>query len=133
MNLSNYSFLEKLLTDQGHNFGSQLIKELCKLVHIHKVQTTHYHLETNSQCERSNQMLINMIGTWESHDKQHWKHYLPTLVYAYNCTKNNATDFSLYYLMYRCKPRLPIDIKFGLTSPQTEEHFPNNIWLSSLL
>ena len=25
--------------------------------------------------------------------------------------------------MYGCKPRLPIDIRFGLTSPQSEEHF----------
>ena len=31
-------------------------------------------------------------------------------------------DFSSYYLMYRHKPRLPIDIRFGLTYPQTEEH-----------
>ena len=39
------------------------------------------------------------------------------LVHAYNCTKN-AMDFSPYYLMYGHKPQLPIDIKFGLTSPQ---------------
>ena len=32
--IANYSFPEKLLTDQGHNFESQLVKELCKLAHI---------------------------------------------------------------------------------------------------
>ena len=58
----------------------------------------------------------------ETKDKVHWKDYLPTLVHPYNCTKNNATDFSPYYLMYGQKPRLPIDIRFGLTSPQAEEH-----------
>ena len=38
---------------------------------------------------------------------------VPTLVYAYNCTRNNVTDFSLYYLMFGRKPCLPIDILFG--------------------
>ena len=35
------------------------------------------------------------------------------LVHAYNCTRNNATDFSAYYLMFGRKPCLPIDILFG--------------------
>ena len=84
-----------------------------------------YHPETNGQCVRFNQMLINMIRTLESNDKQHWKDYLPTLVHAYNCTKNNAVDFSPYYLMYGHKPRLPIDNKFSLLSSQTGEHSHN--------
>ena len=83
------------------------------------------HPETNGQCERFNQTHINMIGTLESDAKQHWKDYLPTVVYAYNCTKNNATDFSPYYLMYGCKPRLPIDIRFGLASLHSKEHSHN--------
>ena len=76
--ITNYSFTEQLLMDQGCNFEPQLIEELCKLAHIHKVWTIPYHLETNGQCERFSQKLINMIGTWESDDKQHWKGYLPT-------------------------------------------------------
>ena len=75
----------------------------------------------NGQCERFNHTLISMIGTLEAKDKQHWKEYLPTLVHLYNCTKNNATDFSPYYLMYGQKLRLPIDIKFSLASTQAEE------------
>ena len=122
-----YGFPEKLLMDQGCNFESQLIKTLCKLAHICKVWTMPYHPETNSQCKRFNQMLINVIGTLESNDKQHWKDYFPT----YNCTKNNAMDFSPYYLMYRCKPMLPIDIKFGLMSSKLWSILIINMWLSS--
>ena len=59
--------------------------------------------------------------TLETKDKQQWTDYLPILVHIYNCTKNNAADFSPYYLMYGCKTWLPIDIRFGLTSPQSEE------------
>ena len=71
--IANYSFSEKLLMDQGHNFEAQLIKELCKLADIYKVQTMPYHPKTNGQFERFNQMLINIIGMLESNDKQCWK------------------------------------------------------------
>ena len=82
---------------------------------------TPYHSETNSQCKRLKETLISMIGTLETKDKHHWKDYLPTLVHAYKYTKNNAMDFSPYYLMHGHKPRLPINTCFGLTSPQAEE------------
>ena len=91
--------------------------------------------EMNGQCERFYQTLISMIGTLETKDKKCWKHYLPTLVHVYNCTKNHAMDFSPYYLMYRWKPRLPTDIRFGLASPQAEKHSQNkflaklSVWL----
>ena len=73
----------------------------------------------------STRLFISMIGMLEIKDKQHWKEYLPIPVHTYNCTKNNVTDFSPYHLMYGCKPWLPIDIEFGLTSPQSEEHSHN--------
>ena len=84
--VTNYSFPKKLLTNQDCNLEFQLIKELCKLANIQKVQTPPYHPETNGQCKRFNQTLISMIGTLEIQDKQCWKDYLPTLVHAYNCT-----------------------------------------------
>ena len=62
-----------------------------------------------------------MIDTLETKDKQCWKDYLLTLVHVYNCTKNHAMDFSPYYLMYRWKPWLPIDIRFRLASSQAEK------------
>ena len=129
--LANYRFPEKLLMDQGCNFKVQLIKESCQLAHIHQVQTMPYHPETNSQCERFNQMLINIIGMLESDDKQCWKDYLPTLLHAYNYTKNNATDFSPYYIMYGHKPRLPIDFKFGVMPPQPKRSLITTLWVDT--
>ena len=66
--------------------------------------------------------LISMISTLKTKYKHHWKDYLPTLVHAYNCTKNNATDISPYFLMYGSKLQLSIDIQFGLTCPHSEKH-----------
>ena len=59
----HYGLPEKILMDQGQNFKSQLVADLCKLMGTQKAWTSPYHLQTNGQCERFNSTLINMLGT----------------------------------------------------------------------
>ena len=106
----HYGFLEKILTNQGHNFESELLNELCELAKVRKIKTSGYHTQTNGQCKCFNATLINMLGTLPEKPKSTWREQIPTLIHAYNCTRNNVTDFSPYYLMFGRKPCLPIDI-----------------------
>ena len=55
-----------------------------------------------------------MLGTLTTEQKKDWKSHVPALVHAYNCTRNTATGFSPYYLLFGRKPRLPVDVEFGL-------------------
>ena len=122
----HYGLPEKILTDQGWNFDSQLVAGLCELMGMRKVQTSLYHLQTNSQCERFNSTLINMLGTLPKEKKSEWKNHIGMLVHAYNCTWNWTTGFSPYFLMFRRQPHLPIDVMLGLapckiTEPNTSK------------
>ena len=112
-----YGIPEKILSDQGRNFESSLIMELCKLTGIKKLRTTPYRPQTNGQCEKFNSTLINMIGTLPSEIKYNWQDHVNTLVHAYNCMDSTATKFSPYYLMFGREPNLPIDIEFGVRTP----------------
>ena len=47
--------------------------------------------------------------------------HVNTLMSAYNCTRSNATGFSPYYLPYGRHPLLPIDIEFGVMTPDLNE------------
>lgn len=116
----HYGLPEKILTDQGQDFPGRLIQELCKISGIKKLRTSPYHPKTNGQCKRFNSMLINMIGTLPAEAKENWQSQLPTLVHAYNCTKNNATGFSPYELLYGRKATLPIDVQYGIRRPNIE-------------
>ena len=58
-----YRIPKKLLSDQGHNFESKLIEELCILTQIKKLRTMPYGPQTNGSCERFNRTLISMLGT----------------------------------------------------------------------
>jgi len=41
-----YGIPEKILTDQGTNFLSEIFKNTCRLLKINKIQTTAYHPES---------------------------------------------------------------------------------------
>ena len=110
----HYGFPSKIITDQGRNFESELIEHLCQLAGVQKLRTSPYHPQTNGQCERFNGTLLNMLGTLTPEQKKDWKSHVPALVHAYNCTRNAATGFSPYFLLFGREPRLPVDVEFGL-------------------
>ena len=112
-----YGVPEKILSDQERNFESSLIDELCKLTGVKKLRTTPYRPQTNKQCEKFNSTLINMIGTLPVELKQNCQDHVNTLVHAYNCMESTATKYSPYYLMFGREPNLPIDIEFGVRTP----------------
>ena len=111
---TRYGFLEKIITDQGRNFESELIDNLCQVAGVKKLCTSPYHPQTNGQCERFNSTLLNMLGTLTLKQKKDWKNHVSAMVHAYNCTRNTATGFSPYYLLFGREPRLPVDVEFGL-------------------
>ena len=94
------------------------MKELCELAQAKKIRTLGYHSQTNGQSECFNATLINMLGMLSEKPKSMWREQVPMLVHAYNCRRNNAPDFSLYYLMFGRKPCLPIDIPFGTNTAE---------------
>ena len=112
--INHYGFPMRLHSDQGRNFESKVINELCQLTGTKKSRTTPYHPMSNGQCERYNRTLINMLGCLEPPMKADWKMHIGTVTHAYNCTRNEATGYTPFYLMYGRHPRLPIDLILGL-------------------
>ena len=58
----HYNFPERIHSDQGKNFESRLIKELCKLAGVKKTRTTPYHPMGNGSAERFNLTLLENFG-----------------------------------------------------------------------
>ena len=55
-----------------------------------------------------------MLGTLTPEQKKDWKSQVPALVHVYNWTRNAATGFSPYYLLFGREPRLLVDVEYGL-------------------
>ena len=92
--ICHLGFPARLDGDQGCNFESQVIKELCFIANIEKSRTTLYHPMGSGMPERFNKTLLNMLGTLEDHQKSDWKSYVSSLVHAYNSTRHECTGYS---------------------------------------
>ena len=110
----HYGFPSRLHNDQGRNFESEVIKELCSIANVEKSRTTPYHPMGNGMPERFNRRLLNMLGTLEDDQKTDWKSYVPPLVHAYNSTRHESTGFLPHYLMFGRHPRLAVDAFLGI-------------------
>jgi transposase InsO family protein len=110
----HYGFPQRIHSDQGATFESNVIRELCNLAGTHKSRTTSYHPQGNGMTERFNRTLLSMLGSLETDKKPQWHKYVAPLVHAYNCTKHESTGYSPYFLLFGREPKLPIDVMFGL-------------------
>ena len=106
-------------SDQGANFESILLRELCQLLNIKMSRTTPYHPMGNGMCERFNQTLCNMLDNLKPDQKKDWKRYIGPLLYVYNCTRHDSTGQSPFFLLFGREPRLPVDLAFGMELNQT--------------
>lgn len=116
----HYGIPTRLHSDQGPNFESQLVKELCKIMNCEKSCTTVYHPMGNASPERFNRTLLGMLGTLETTQKHDWKSHVPSLVYAYNCTPHESTNIAPFELMFGRKPKLPVDSIFKQATHEEE-------------
>lgn len=108
---------ERFHSDQGANFESALLKELCQYYGCRKSRTTPYHPEGNGTCERWNQTLLNMLGTLEVEQRSRWAQHLPELVQAYNNSIHTSTGYTPHFLMYGWNARLPVEVTSGVWKP----------------
>jgi transposase InsO family protein len=63
---------ERLLTDQGSNFLSEVFKNTCKMLNIKKLQTTAFHPESNGSLERSHRVLKEYLRHYIAEDQSNW-------------------------------------------------------------
>ena len=91
---------EQLHSDQGRQFESELVKEICKLLGVRKTHTTPYHPQGNGMVERFNRTLLDMLSTTVGDHPSNWEHNLRKVCLAYNSSVHASTGFSPFFLMF---------------------------------
>ena len=104
---------EQLHSDQGRQFESDLIAEICNMLGIKKTRTTPYHPHGNGMVERFNRTLLDMLATTTRNHPDDWEHYVRKVCMAYNSSVHSSTGFSPFFLMFGREAKLPVDLMYG--------------------
>ena len=66
---------ETLHTDQGRNFESAMIKEICQLLVVRKTRTTPYHPQSDGLVEIFNKTVLEILSMAVQQDEDKWTYY----------------------------------------------------------
>ena len=125
--IMRFRFPTTIHHDQGGEFENKLFYNLEKLSGVRHSRTTPYHPQGNGQVERFNRTLLSMFRALPEKQKSRWCDHLHKVANAYNCTRNDSTGFSPFYLVFGRNPQLPIDIMFGVKPPEGYSTYPEYV------
>ena len=63
--------------------------------------------------ERFNRTLGECIAKLVHSENKEWDQYVDATLFAYRTKKHSTTNYTPFYLMYRRKATLPIDLKYS--------------------
>ncbi len=108
---------QEILSDQGSNFRSDLMKQVAAILGIDRIQTSPYHPQTNGMLERFHATLKSMIRK-SSQEKSEWDRYLPYACFAFRDTTHSATGYTPFQLLFGRDVRGPLSLLYEqLTTP----------------
>ncbi|KAL5515000.1 hypothetical protein EMCRGX_G000106 [Ephydatia muelleri] len=116
-----FSIPEQLHLDQGRQFESKLVSEMCKVLKFCKTRTTPYHPQGDGLVERFNHTLISMLATATADHSLDWEECLPKVCFASNTSVQTSTVYTPFYLMFGRQAKLPVDFMYGMdNTPDVE-------------
>jgi transposase InsO family protein len=107
---SRYGVPIRILTDQGPEFESALMAELCRSHGIEKIRTSSYKPSTNGAIERFHRTLNSMLGKVVAESQRDWDQHVAPVMAAYRSTIHASTGYSPNFLVYGRDNRAPIDL-----------------------
>ncbi|XP_041477315.1 uncharacterized protein LOC121425354 [Lytechinus variegatus] len=111
----------EILSDNGTQFVSGVMREVSRLLGVKQFHTTPYHPMANGACERFNGTLKQMLRKMCQECRKDWDRYLPALLFAYREVPHESLGYSPFELMYGRAVRGPITILKELWSEEIAE------------
>ena len=109
-------------SDQGPQFESDVIAELCKTMSIQKTRTSPYHPACNGEIERFNKTLCDILATALEGCHFIWDRHIKLACFAYNTSVHASTGYTPFCLMHGYEARLPVDILCGTSQQDNISH-----------
>ncbi|RWS21917.1 pol polyprotein-like protein, partial [Leptotrombidium deliense] len=122
-----FSVFDELVTDNGVQFRSDVIRELNLLFESTHRFSTPYSPTTSGLVERSNREINKLIRLYIEKDTSDWDSVLPYITFLYNTSYHSSTKYSPFYLVHGYEPKLPIDAVLNDNENMCRSSFVQNI------
>ena len=97
----------RLLSDQGPQFKSELVEQLCGLFGIQKIFSSTYYPQGDGLAERFMRTLNNSLSILSQSNVEDWDEYVCGIQFAYNSSIHAATGFTPFALVTGRSPSFP--------------------------
>ena len=101
---------DRILTDQGPNFESQLFQELCKSLGVEKIRTSPYEASTNGITERFHLTLNAMLAKCVQENQRDWDRWVQPVMAAYRATRHSSTSMTPNFVIFGRENVMPADL-----------------------
>ena len=128
--VARYGVPQEIHTDQGRNFESELMKNVCRLLEINKTRTTAFRPQSDGFIERFNRTLQQIIALFVNREQTDWDKVLPLAVAAYRGTPQETTGQSPNLLMLGREVNMPVDLLAGQPPGEKPETRPSTAFSS---
>ncbi|KAK7113091.1 uncharacterized protein [Littorina saxatilis] len=101
---------DEVITDQGTQFTSNLMKEVNQFLSIKHKMTTPFHPQANGLVERFNGTLKSMLRKLAIEQPVLWDTFIPALLFAYREAPQDSLGFSPFEMLYGKTIRGPMQV-----------------------
>ena len=110
-----------VLTDQGRQFTSNLMKEVNEFLQIEHKMTCPFSPQTNGLVEKFNDTLKQMIKRLAIEQPKKWDTFIPAVLFAYREAPQDSLGFSPFEMLYGKTIKGPMQV---LRQSWTDEDVP---------
>jgi hypothetical protein len=96
-----------VITDQGTNFTSAVMRATYKILGTNRKATTPYHPQSNGLVERFNRTIKDILVKLAEDREDDWDELIEMALMSYRSVPGEATGDSPFFLMLGMDPRLP--------------------------
>lgn len=102
-----YGVPSEIATDQGTEFISNTMAEICNFLRISHIKATAYHHQSIGSLENSHKTLNSFLRIQMRNYGSSWSSWIPYFCFMYNTSYHCSTRYSPYELVFGKKCNLP--------------------------